>query len=351
MVDVPSNYTTEARLDGIPGNAFEGTVATFASELEFVGDEDWIQYHNPGIRDAIFLVHAFDPVGNPVAPVLTLYDSNGTLIGRSASGTGVGTNILMDFDAGPVGEVLFISVANITNTPMYYSVTVVRWADTTVRTNLTINADVHTGTPLARILAGAGDDVINAGTASEVHGEQGNDTINGGLRFSTVMQSAPRYFGGLGNDTINGSAETELIFGDAGNDRLSGGNAVDTVYGGIGDDLIDGGAGVDNLHGGTGSDIVSGGSESDTLYGGDGDDTLNGGGSADVMSGEHGNDRYVVDDAGDKVSEAFGSGVDLVQSSIGWSLADAAHVFGAVEHLALIGTAAVNGTPATDPPT
>ena len=56
------------------------------------------------------------------------------------------------------------------------------------------------------------------------------------------------------------------------------------------------------------------------------------------MVGGAGNDTYVVDNAGDVVSEAFNSGSDLVRSSITYTL-------GAnLENLTLIGSTAINGT-------
>ncbi len=56
------------------------------------------------------------------------------------------------------------------------------------------------------------------------------------------------------------------------------------------------------------------------------------------MTGGAGNDIYVVDNVGDVITEAFGDGLDTVQSSISISL-------GAyLEHLTLTGTGLTNGT-------
>ena len=96
-----------------------------------------------------------------------------------------------------------------------------------------------------------------------------------------------------------------------------------------GNDLITGYAGNDNLIGGAGND---------TLWGGAGNDTLNGGTGADTLIGGLGNDTYVVENAGDRVFEQVDEGIDTVQSTITYTLADN------VENLTLTGSVAIDGT-------
>ena len=90
--------------------------------------------------------------------------------------------------------------------------------------------------------------------------------------------------------------------------------------------------------------VLIGNSGANVLTGLDGNDTLNGGAGADNMLGGAGNDTYVVDNAGDVVNETGGSGIDTVQSSVSFSLADPVHAIGNIENLTLTGTANINAT-------
>ncbi|MFC7737243.1 calcium-binding protein [Roseomonas sp. GCM10028921] len=92
------------------------------------------------------------------------------------------------------------------------------------------------------------------------------------------------------------------------------------------------------LHAGTGADTLTDGVGTDALFGGDGADWLDGGAGAGLLLGGLGNDRYIVDDAGDRISEAGGGGVDTVVSSLSFTLG------ASIENLTLSGTASLTGT-------
>ena len=73
---------------------------------------------------------------------------------------------------------------------------------------------------------------------------------------------------------------------------------------------------------------------------------MNGGSGADLMFGEADNDTYVVDNAGDVVSEDTPElyGTDTVQSYISLGLSNAFNVFGLLENLTLLGSGNLSGT-------
>src|SRR5262249_49391191 len=76
----------------------------------------------------------------------------------------------------------------------------------------------------------------------------------------------------------------------------------------------------------------------DSLWGFAGNDTLNGGAGKDLMFGGTGNDLYIVDNAGDVITENAGEGTDTVQSSITYTLAPT------LENLTLTGSGSLKAT-------
>ncbi len=180
--------------------------------------------------------------------------------------------------------------------------------------------------------------------------------------------------GTTGAETLTGTAGADKISGLAGNDMLNGGLGNDLMLGGLGDDTFvvdsfaDGitesagegndtvqssvtytlPAAVENLNltgtaainatGNSQDNLLTGNSAANALQGGAGNDTLNGGAGADTLAGGLGNDTYAVDNVADVVNENANEGIDLVQTSVTFTLS------GNVENLSLTGTAAINGT-------
>ncbi|WP_246622694.1 M10 family metallopeptidase, partial [Rhizobium laguerreae] len=180
------------------------------------------------------------------------------------------------------------------------------------------------------------DNIITSGT--------GNDTLSGGA----------------GNDTLDGGRGADSLTGGAGNDIYVVYDAGDTIIENT-DEGIDTvqtyltgytlSANIENLSyrgpwafgfAGTGNNldnVITGGGATDTLSGGAGDDTLDGWTGADTLTGGAGNDTYVIDNAGDRVTEAANGGIDTVRTTL------AGYTLGAnAENLTYSGTAAFTGT-------
>ncbi len=224
---------------------------------------------------------------------------------------------------------------------------------------------------------GAGNDtyvVDNAGDTVTESINEGVDTVQSSVTFTLAADFENLTL--VGSAAINGT-------GNAAANQLTGNAAANTLTGGAGDDRLDGGAGADALKGGTGNDVYvvdnasdavtelaaegtdsvlssvthtlaanvehltltgsaavngTGNTLANTIVGNAAANVLNGGTGADTLSGGAGNDTYVIDNAGDIVTELANEGSDIVQSSITHTLATN------VETLTLTGTAAVNGT-------
>jgi Ca2+-binding RTX toxin-like protein len=150
----------------------------------------------------------------------------------------------------------------------------------------------------------AGDDryvVDNTGDQVIENAGEGSDTVNAAINYTLTAN-------------VENLALTGLATAGTGNElanTLSANNLGNTLAG-----L----AGADTLIGGAGADTLLGGADSDTLQGNAGADLLNGGTGADQMAGGLGDDSYVVDNAGDLVTEFFNQGYDQVSSGINYVL-------------------------------
>ncbi|TKB95331.1 MAG: hypothetical protein E8D41_00810 [Nitrospira sp.] len=281
--------------------------------------------------------------------------------------------LLSNFDpSDPFGPHAIETFEFADGTSLTYAQLVARGFDLTG----TEGGDTIVGTILADRISGLhGEDVLRAGF--------GDDQLDGGTGNDQLL-------GGFGHDTYvfaDGSGQ-DLLFDPAGHDtvRMGEGIAAEDIQGtreghdlvlivqSTGDSLrlqhfylgetfqvedvrfadgtvwdrarllvstqrqILGTDGIDVLTGGPPDDLISGFAGNDTLLGLAGTDLLDGGTGADTMAGGSGDDTYVVDDAGDVVTEQLNEGADTIHSSITYQLGSN------VERLTLEGSGNVDGT-------
>ena len=165
-----------------------------------------------------------------------------------------------------------------------------------------------------------------------------DDIVSASIDYTLGDYVEHLILGGAADIDGTGHGGDNIMFGNDGSNTLSGLGGADTIYGGDG---------LDTLHGGTQNDVLEGQDSDDDLYGDEGADTLRGGAQnddldggtgADIMEGGTGDDEYVVDNAGDVVTELNNEGTsDIIASSIGLVLP------AYVENLLLTGTANISG--------
>lgn len=195
--------------------------------------------------------------------------------------------------------------------------------DPLVAARFTVLDDEIYGTSAQDSLVGAdhAERAEGYGGADDLAGNGGNDTLNGGLG-ADIMR------GGLGDDVY--------VVDDI-NDRVieAARAGTDTIRSTISLSLA---ANVENLALlGTQNLSATGNGLANRINGNAGNNLIDGLSGADTMAGGAGHDIYVVDNAGDRIIEQPGAGIDLVRSSVTHALA------ANVENLVLTGTAAING--------
>ena len=217
------------------------------------------------------------------------------------------------------------------------------------------------------LVGGAGNDtyVVGLGDVVIEYGEQGTDTMRASVSFTLAANVENLVLTGSANVDGTGNWLVNVLTGNSGNNVLDGGAGADAMAGGLGDDIyvVDTAGDIVTEAGNQGTDTVNawlgwtlgahleqlrlmgtadlngtGNGLNNALFGTAGKNVLDGGAGTDAMAGGLGDDTYVVDNAGDVVTEIAGGGIDTVRASVSQVLA------ANVENLILTGTASVDGT-------
>jgi Ca2+-binding RTX toxin-like protein len=191
------------------------------------------------------------------------------------------------------------------------------------------------GNALANILVGNGaNNVLNGDDGNDtLNGFGGNDTLNGGLGNDTQV-------GGAGNDTyvVDSASDVVTELTNEGTDTIQSSVTIAALAANIENLTLTGTTAI-NGTGNALANTIIGNTANNTLAGGDGNDTLDGGVGNDTLQGGLGNDIYIVDAAGDIVTEAASAGTDEVRTAL------TSYTLGTeVENLTYTGTAAFAGT-------
>jgi serralysin len=196
--------------------------------------------------------------------------------------------------------------------------------------NLTTNVTFDAGAAIGTLtLVGDFNDPI------VVLGGSGNDTFTGTAGVDVLDGNNSSNPGAADTDVLNGLGGNDFLFGRGGNDTLDGGTGDDAMTGGTGNDIyvVDtsgdavteaAGEGTDEVRTSLASytlaaaleNLTGLGNVNQTLTGNSSDNVIDGGLGADAMTGGAGNDTYVVDNAGDTVTELAGGGTDEIRTSL-----------------------------------
>ncbi len=336
---------------------------------------------------------AINGTGNTLSNVVTGNSAANTLMGGVGNDTligGAGSDLLdggadVDVLSAGVGDDIYIvdnPSDSIVENPNEGTDTVQSAASYTLGANLenltltgtnAINGtgnslnNVITGNSAANTLTGgAGDDtyVLSPGDTAVENANEGTDTVQSAVTYTLGANVENLTLTGTAAINGTGNSLNNIITGNSAANTLTGGTGDDTYVLSAGDTAVENAnEGIDTLHStitytlggnfenltltgaaainGTGNsvnNVLTGNSATNVLTGGTGNDTLDGGSGADTLIGGLGDDRYIVDNAGDGVTENVNEGTDTVQSSMTYTLGNN------LENLTLTGTGTINGT-------
>jgi Ca2+-binding RTX toxin-like protein len=190
---------------------------------------------------------------------------------------------------------------------------------------------------------GAGTDLVQSSITFVLPTNVENLTLTGAANINGTGNNA--------DNVIIGNSGNNNLTGGGGNDTLAGGNGNDTyVVDTVGEVIIENpSAGIDLVQSSvtfvlptnvenltlTGTANINGtGNVADNIiFGNSGNNTLTGGGGIDTMAGGLGDDTYILNSAGDVVTENPNGGIDTIIAGFSYTL-----VSGNLENVTLTGT-------------
>jgi trimeric autotransporter adhesin len=167
----------------------------------------------------------------------------------------------------------------------------------------------------------SGNIIIGNSAANVLNGLNGFDTMSGK--------------GGDDTYVVDSTGDVVLESANEGTDLVQ--SSVTFTLGEHIENLTLTGFSIINGTGNAASNSITGNSRDNVLRGEGGDDSINGGSGNDTMYGGQGNDTYTVAQAGDIVSEEADAGIDLVRTSVTFTLGNN------VENLTITSSGTVNG--------
>ena len=338
---------------GTPGN--DVLVATAGADIiNGLGGTDTVDYSADTSSRIVINLATGTVTGSGGDTLISIENATGGLGGDGVYGD-TGNNVLHggdgndDIDGGSGNDMVYGDAGN--------DFVVGGWGDDFI----------DGGTGADTMLGSLGNDIFVVDDPADVITQE-----DAGSGIDTVQSSiAYTLFGSfLENLTLTGTANINAI-GNSLNNTLIGNSGNNLLDGGTGSDFFDGGTGADRMQGGTGNDtfvvdnpadvialegaangidtvqssitytlpafspVISlenltlvgsadisgtGNALNNVIVGNAGNNVLNGATGADSMSGGAGNDTYVVDNAGDVVTENASQGTDLINSAVSYTL-------------------------------